>query len=65
MKLEIDTTNKTIQIYEKVTIKDLIEELMALNIGDDYTLTPNYPLYYYNGDNYKPSFPSWYTSSKI
>ena len=65
MKLEIDTTNKTIKITQQVTIKDLMEELKSLNIEDDYKLTPNYPLYYYNGDNYNPSFPSWYISSKI
>lgn len=54
MKLTIDTTNRTIQIEQPVTIHKLLEELDNLNIEyTEYTLTlpyynhvyPTYPIY--------------------
>ena len=53
MKLTIDTTNRTIQIEQPVTIHKLLEELDNLNIEyTEYTLTP---LYY---NQVYPSFPT-------
>ena len=45
MKLTIDTINKTIQINESIQIQELIQQLMNLNIGNDYQIIPNYQQY--------------------
>lgn len=56
MKLTIDTTNRTIQIEQPVTIHKLLEELDNLNIEyTEYTLTPSY---YNHVSSSFPTFPT-------
>lgn len=46
MKLTIDTTEKTVEILEEVTVKDLYDYLTTLNCLD-------YKIKLYQFDNYK------------
>ena len=59
MKLTIDTTNRTIQIEQPVTIHKLLEELDNLNIEyTEYTLTPLYYNQVYPSFSTFPAFPT-------
>lgn len=59
MKLTIDTTNRTIQIEQPVTIHKLLEELDNLNIEyTEYTLTPSYYNHVYPTYPIYPTYPT-------